>query len=59
MALTSADLARLGPGAQRQIVAKLAKPPEAPDTAAVERDIYRRLYEGLLDRMRMDRRETT
>jgi mRNA-degrading endonuclease toxin of MazEF toxin-antitoxin module len=31
---------------------------KAPDTAAVERDIYRRLYEGLLDRMRMDRRET-
>ena len=31
---------------------------EAPDTAAVERDIYRRLYEGLLDRMRMGRRET-
>ena len=28
MALTSADLARLGPGAQRQILAKLAKPPE-------------------------------
>ena len=28
---------------------------KAPDTAAVERDIYRRLYEGLLDRMRMDR----
>ena len=28
MALTSADLARLGPGAQKQILAKLAKPPE-------------------------------
>ena len=28
MALTSADLARMGPGAQRQILAKLAKPPE-------------------------------
>lgn len=26
--------------------------------AQTERDIYRRLYEGLLDRMRMDRRET-
>lgn len=25
---------------------------------AAERDIYRRLYEGLLDRMRMERRET-
>lgn len=31
MALTSADLARLGPGAQRQILAKLAKPPAAPE----------------------------
>lgn len=58
MGLTAADLQRMGPGAQKQILAKLAKPPAAPDTAAMERDIYRRLYEGLLDRMRMDRRET-
>ena len=41
------------PAVQRE-----SEAPEAPDTAAVERDIYRRLYEGLLDRMRMDRRET-
>ena len=39
-------------------VRRESEAPEAPDTAAVERDIYRRLYEGLLDRMRMDRRET-
>ena len=31
MALTSEDLARLGPGAQRQILAKLAKPPAASE----------------------------
>ena len=31
MGLTAADLARLGPGAQRQILAKLAKPPAAPE----------------------------
>ena len=36
----------------------VSQEPEAPDTAAVERDIYRRLYEGLLDRMRMERSET-
>ena len=41
------------PAVQRE-----SEAPEALDTAAVERDIYRRLYEGLLDRMRMDRRET-
>ena len=41
------------PAVQRE-----SEAPEAPDTAAVERDIYRRLYEGLLDRMRMERRET-
>lgn len=39
------------PAVQRE-----SEAPEAPDTAAMERDIYRRLYEGLLDRM--DRRET-
>ena len=31
MALTSADLARLGPGAQKQIMAKLVKPPAPPE----------------------------
>lgn len=31
MALTSADLARLGPGAQKQILDKLAKPPVSPE----------------------------
>ena len=41
------------PAVQRE-----SEAPEALDTAAVERDIYRRLYEGLLDRMRMDRRGT-
>ena len=54
------EMARIDAAIARALGLPAAAPqkPEMPYTAAVERDIYRRLYEGLLDRMQMERRET-
>ena len=53
------EMARIDAAIARALGLPVPTPkPEMPYTEAVERDIYRRLYEGLLDRMQMERRET-
>lgn len=53
------EMARIDAAIARALGLPVPTPkPETPDTAAVERDIYRKICEGMLNRVLLDRKET-